>query len=243
MKLIVGNHKMNLNIKEIDEYVEFFKEKNYSNVYFAPTSIYLTKFLDNNLNTVSQDVSSFNNGAYTGDVSTSQLKSIGISYSIVGHSERRNYYHDDEFVNDKIIRLLEHDMYAILCIGEHLEERENNSYIDVLKGEIDSAFKGIKKEFLSKVIIAYEPIWSIGTGKVPENKDIEEVVSIIKDFIKENYNTTIKVLYGGSVNNNNIDTLEEIKNIDGYLVGGCSLKINEFNELIEKVKLRFNHGG
>lgn len=236
MKLIVSNHKMNLTLKEINEYISFFKEKNYSNVFFAPSSIYLTKFVDNNLNTVSQDVSAFEKGAYTGDVSAVQLRSIGINYSIVGHSERREYYDDNQFVNNKIIRLLEHDINPILCVGEKKEERENNQYKEVVFKEIDDAFKNIMQKYLIGVIIAYEPIWSIGTGLVPKNEDIEEMVTEIKRYVKEKYNIDIKVLYGGSVNNKNIEELEKISNIDGYLVGGCSIKINEFNELIEKVR-------
>ena len=172
MKLIVSNHKMNLTLKEINEYISFFKEKNYSNVFFAPSSIYLTKFVDNNLNTVSQDVSAFEKGAYTGDVSAVQLRSIGINYSIVGHSERREYYDDNQFVNNKIIRLLEHDINPILCVGEKKEERENNQYKEVVFKEIDDAFKNIMQKYLIGVIIAYEPIWSIGTGLVPKNKTI-----------------------------------------------------------------------
>ncbi len=236
MKLIVGNHKMNLSASEIVEYVNYFKEKNYSNVFFAPSNPYLMKFVDNNLNTVSQDVSPFNNGAYTGDVSASQLKSIGINYSIVGHSERREYYQDDNFVNAKVIRLLEQGLNPIICVGEKKEERENNRYKERVFEEIDEAFKNIVKNLLSSVIIAYEPIWSIGTGLVPSNDKIEEMVSEIKNYVHANYGVDIKVLYGGSVNNKNIESLEQIKNVDGYLVGGCSIKMNEFNELIEKVQ-------
>ncbi len=236
MKLIIGNHKMNLNLKEIEEYIDFFKEKNYSNVFFAPSSIYLLKFVDSNLNTVAQDVSGDTNGAYTGDISANQLKNIGVTYSIVGHSERRMYHNDDNLVNSKVIRLLEEGINPVLCIGENKEERENNTYLEKLESEIDSAFEKISKEYLSKIIIAYEPIWSIGTGIIPKNDEIEEVVRKIKTYVSEKYFVNLKVLYGGSVNNKNIDNLETIKNIDGYLVGGCSLKIKEFNELIEHVK-------
>ena len=236
MKLIVGNFKMNLDYYEIEKYIEFFKNKDYSNVFFAPSSIYLTKFVDNGLNTVSQDVSCFENGAYTGDVSSSQLKSIGVDYSIVGHSERRKYYHDSSLVNKKIIRLLEQELVPILCIGETLEEREDGKVFNVLKKEINEAFDNIKNNYLKEVIIAYEPIWSIGTGKVPKNEDIEEVVNYIKDYIKEKYKFDIKVLYGGSVNTKCILELEKITNVDGYLVGGCSLKYEEFNQLINMIK-------
>ena len=236
MKLVIGNLKMNLELNQIEEYINYFKNKNYSNVFFAPTGVYLTKFVDNGLNTVSQDVSSYENGAYTGDISSSQLKSIGISYSLVGHSERRKYYHEDTLINQKIIRLLEQKVIPILCIGESLEEREENRVFDVLKKEIDEAFLNIKKEFLQEVIIAYEPIWAIGTGKIPTSNEIEEVSTYIKKYVKEKYEFDIKVLYGGSVNNKCIDELEQIKNIDGYLVGGCSLKCEEFEKLIDKIR-------
>lgn len=236
MKLIIANHKMNLNLSEIDEYINYFKNKNYSNVFFAPSYPYLLKFVDNNLNTMSQDVSPYKNGAYTGDVSAHQLKSIGIEYSIIGHSERREYYSEDSLINEKMMRLLEHEINPVLCIGERKEERENNTYYDKLKKEIDAAFKDINIDSLSNVIIAYEPIWSIGTGLIPKNEEIKDVITKIKKYIKEKYSIDIKVLYGGSVNNKCIDELEKIDNVDGYLVGGCSLKINEFNELIEKVK-------
>lgn len=235
MKLIVGNHKMNLSLSEIEDYIDYFKKKNYSNVYFAPSNIYLLKFIDNNLNTVSQDVSSNKNGAFTGDISASQLKNIGIMYSIVGHSERREYHNDDCLVNSKLIRLLEEGINPILCIGESKEERENNIYLEKLEREIDEAFASIAKEYLSKIIVAYEPIWSIGTGLIPKNSEIEEVIRKIKNYVKEKYFIDVKVLYGGSVNNKNIDNLEAIKNIDGYLVGGCSLKKEDFAALIESI--------
>ena len=236
MKLIIGNLKMNLNYYEIEKYIEYFKEKDYSNVYFAPSSIYLQKFVDSGLITVSQDVSPYENGAYTGDVSSYQLKSLGIEYSIVGHSERRKYYNDDVLVNKKIIRLLEQEINPILCIGESKEERDSGEYLKVLEKEIVDAFSNIKKDCLESIIIAYEPVWSIGTGIVPDNSQIEEVADFIKKIIKEKYDFDIKVLYGGSVNNNCIAELEKINNIDGYLVGGCSLKCEEFEKLINNIK-------
>ena len=235
MKLIIGNLKMNLNYYDIGKYVDYFKNKNYSNVFFAPSYIYLSKFVDSGLNTVSQDVSIFESGAHTGDVSSIQLKSIGINYSLVGHSERRKYYNDSDFVNKKVIRLLEQDIVPILCVGETLEERDDGRVFDVIKDEILTAFSKIKPEFLEKVIIAYEPIWSIGTGKVPENEEIEEVINYIKRFIKDKFSFDVKVLYGGSVNNNCIKELEKIRIIDGYLVGGCSLKCEDFEKLIDSI--------
>lgn len=230
MKLVVGNFKMNLTLNEIDEYIEFFKDKKYDNVIFSPSNIYLLKFIENGMKVATQDVSFANIGAYTGDISASQLKSLGVKYSIVGHSERRKYYEDDKYVNRKLSELLNEDMIPILCIGETKEERETGVTLDIIKKEIDEAFKEIDK--LDNIIIAYEPIWSIGTGIIPTNYDIEKTITFIKEYIHEKYHTNNKVLYGGSVSNKNIDELEKLEVVDGYLVGGCSIKKEEFDSLI-----------
>ena len=236
MKLVVGNFKMNLTLDEVNEYISFFKDKKYNNVIFAPSNIYLSKFVENGLATSAQDVSFANIGAYTGDTAAVQLKSLGINYSIVGHSERRKYYTDDKYVNDKVKMLLSEDITPILCIGETKEEKDNGVTLDILKNELDVAFKDIDNSLLNKIIIAYEPIWSIGTGVIPTNEDIDTTISFIKEYIKEKYNITNKVLYGGSVSNKNIDELEKIDVVDGYLVGGCSIKKDDFNTLINNVK-------
>ena len=235
MKLIVGNFKMNLTDKDINDYIDFFKGENINNVIFSPSSIYLERFIKNGFKVASQDVSFATKGAYTGDISASQLKSIGVSYSIVGHSERRKYYYDDKYVNDKIKMLLSEGIFPILCIGEAKEERENNQTYDVLASEIMEAFKNIDTNLLNNVIIAYEPIWSIGTGIVPTNLEIENTISFIKNYINEKFHVIIKVLYGGSVNNDCITNLEMIDSIDGYLIGGCSIKKEEFDRLIKNI--------
>ena len=224
---------MNLTLDEINEYINFFKDKNYPNAIFAPSNIYLTKFIEAGLNTSAQDVSFASIGAYTGDTAAIQLKSLGIKYSIVGHSERRKYYSDDKYVNDKLKELLDKEIIPILCIGETKEEKDNGITLDVLKKEIDDAFKDIS---VDNIIIAYEPIWSIGTGVIPTNEDIYNTISFIKKYVNEKYNTNNKVLYGGSVSNKNIEELETIPVIDGYLVGGCSIKKDDFNTLINNVK-------
>lgn len=232
MKLVVGNFKMNLTLNEVNEYIDYFKNKNYPNVVFAPSSIYLSKFVENGLLTSSQDVSFMDMGAYTGDISSLQLKSIGVKYSIVGHSERRKYYSDDKYVNSKLKELINNDIIPILCIGETKEEKENGITLEVLKKEIDEAFCGNTTD---KIIIAYEPIWSIGTGVIPTNEEIYDTIKSIKDYVKDKYNTNNKVLYGGSVSNKNINELEKINIIDGYLVGGCSIKKDDFNLLINSI--------
>ena len=193
--------------------------------------------MDNGLNTCAQDVSIFDNGPCTGDISGRQIKSMGINYSLVGHSERRKNYNDGIYAKEKLIRLLEQDIIPVLCIGENLEERQSGKTFMVIENLIKEAMDEIG-DIAKKIIIAYEPIWSIstsGTGIVPKNEEIEEVSSFIKKYILNNYAYEPKVLYGGSVNNKCIDDLEKIDNIDGYLVGGCSLKCEEFEKLINSI--------
>lgn len=235
MKLVVGNFKMNLTKDEILEYIAFFKRENTARVIFAPSSIYLDNFIQNGLKVASQDVAFASSGAYTGDISASQLKSLGVNYSIVGHSERRKNYNDGKYVNEKIIQLLHEEIFPILCIGETKEEHEMGKTFDILKEEIQIAFKNIDTNSLNNVIIAYEPIWSIGTGVIPTNNDVFNTVAFIKKYLSDSYNISIKVLYGGSVNNETIVDLEQIDNIDGYLVGGCSIKKDEFSKLIKNI--------
>ena len=236
MKLVVGNFKMNLTIDEINDYIEYYKDKKYDNVIFAPSNIYLMKFVEAGLKTSSQDVSFASIGAYTGDTSASQLKSVGVDYLIVGHSERRKYYQDDRYVNGKLNELLKNEITPILCIGETKEEKDQGITLDIIKNELDEAFHNIKEIDLKKIIVAYEPIWSIGTGVIPTNEEIDKTIKEIKKYLKEKYHITNKVLYGGSVSNKNINELEKIDVIDGYLVGGCSIKKDDFNTLIGNVK-------
>ena len=236
MKLVVGNFKMNLNNTEINEYISFFKDNNYSNVIFAPSYIYLERFINNDLKVASQDIAFEEKGAFTGDISASQLKSIGVNYTIIGHSERRKYYDDNKYVNEKIKCSLNNHIVPILCVGETKEERDNRKEKEVIENELDTALKSIDKNLLHDIIIAYEPIWSIGTGIIPTNEEILEVISFIKDYLLHKYNINSKVLYGGSVNNNCIDELEKISGIDGYLVGGCSIKKDDFKKLVDRLQ-------
>lgn len=234
MKLIVANFKMNLLKKYILEYLNHFDDK-YSNVIFCPSYIYLNYFLEKKLNVGSQDVAFEENGAFTGDVSASQLKSIGVKYTIIGHSERRKYYEDDKYINKKLNCALSNELIPILCIGETKEEREKEKAYDVLTNQLDGALRAVKKNLLSNIIIAYEPIWSIGTGLVPNNQDIYNTIFFIKEHLQKQYNVNLKVLYGGSVNNQNINDLQQINNVDGYLIGGSSIDYNKFLDIIDKV--------
>ena len=230
MKLIVGNFKMNLLIDDINNYLKELSNQDFFNVVYCPSYIYLSNFIDNNLVVGAQDVSSHENGAYTGEVSATQLKQLWVKYAIIGHSERRKYFNESDILLDKVKICLKEGIIPIFCIGETKEEYNNDETLSVLKNQLDLV---LGKVNLDDVIIAYEPIWSIGTGLIPSNEEISKVIDYIKEYIYNNCKVNVKVLYGGSVNNQNIFELEKVNNIDGYLIGGCSVKADEFIKLVK----------
>ena len=223
--IVALNNKSNLDKNEFISYLDNLKKINTnSTLILCPT--YLNIPLVDGILLGSQNVSKTDDGAFTGEISARELKSYGVKYSIVGHSERREYQKEtNEDIKEKIVRLIENDITPILCIGESKLERDNNTYKEVLIKEL-SILEDVNKD----IIIAYEPIWSIGTGVIPTNEEIIEVFKLIK-FICPND----KVLYGGSANNDNIDTLKQIELIDGYLLGGLSLKPDKLGEFLDKL--------
>ena len=223
--IIALNNKSNLNKEEFISYLNSLKQiSTNSTLILCPT--YINIPLVDGVLLGSQNVSKTDNGAFTGEVSAEQLKSYNVKYSIVGHSERREYQKEtNKDIKEKIIKLIENDITPILCIGESKEERNNGTYKEVLREEL-SILEDVNKD----IIIAYEPIWSIGTGIIPTNEEIKEVFELIKSICPND-----KVLYGGSANDENIDTLKQIDLIDGYLLGGLSLKPDKLQEFLNKL--------
>ncbi len=236
MKLICANFKMNLRNSDIKNYLNVIKDKVKENVVFFPTSLYLKDFKENGYTIGSQNISFKDMGSVTGDISVLQLKDIGIDYTIIGHSERREFFNDNLYVDKKINLALNNDVKVILCIGENLEEFENKKTLDILKKELDDAIENNLDVINNdNLIIAYEPIWAIGTGKIPTSDILNKTNLEIKNYLNSKYDLSLRVLYGGSVNLENIEFLEKINSIDGYLIGGASLNPEKFLSLINKV--------
>ena len=231
--IIALNNKSNLGKEDFYVYQERIGdiEKN-SQIILCPTLLNINLFDLENVSLGAQNVSTQDPGAYTGEVSAKDLKASEVSYCIVGHSERRTYQRETlEEVHDKVKKLFEYDITPILCIGETKEEREQGLVGQVLKEEIETATYDLTEEQKTRLIIAYEPIWSIGTGIIPTLEQIDEVLRFIKTFLP---NTTL--LYGGSANEKNIDMLKQSPLIEGYLLGGLSLKPEELQIFINKLE-------
>lgn len=232
MKLIIANLKMNLTFDEILNYKKTINTK-YDNLIIAPSYIYLRDMQSENYLLASQDGYQIDKGAYTGEVSFNQLKSIGVNYSIVGHSERRHKFNEtNEIVKEKYNQAINNNVKPILCVGETKEERLSNRVKEVIDSQLVDI---IKDTNVNESIIAYEPVWAIGTGLTPNITEIEEVHKYIKDFLKK-YNVNPIVLYGGSVNLDNIKSFNESEYIDGFLIGGASLDPNNLIKMIEQCK-------
>lgn len=238
MKYFVLNHKMNLTYPEILSYREQVQKLNFSRVHFVvvPSYPYLSFFRNCSFEVGSQNVAFRKDGALTGEVSASQLSSLGVSYTIVAHSERRHVMkeNDSDFIA-KIALLLETNIKPIFCIGETQQEREQGLTDDVLKAQIEAVFSHFSIAELKNIILAYEPVWAIGTGKVAQNEDIFKTISTLKEFVLSQYQVDLPVLYGGSVNPSNISSLETVSNIDGYLIGGAGLDPNKIEAMLREV--------
>ena len=235
-KIVIGNWKMNMTREETKSLLTVIKESvktKTTDIAFAVpyTSIDIaTQVLkDTNIKVASQNVHQEPRGAYTGEISVEMLKELGVKYCLVAHSERRKYsFETDEIANKKIKILLENNINPVVCVGETLEEREKGEHLDLIRTQVKKALADIDTMHVEDVIIAYEPLWAIGTGVTATCEQAEEICSFIRYIVAEIYGVSIsnniRILYGGSVNESNAKDLFEMENIDGALVGGASLK-------------------
>ncbi len=242
---IAANWKM---YKKVDEAVEFVKRLTEKidtledrEVVIAPpfTALYPLKDLVSPswLSLSAQNCFWEEKGAYTGEISPVMLKDVGCSYTIVGHSERRQYFGEkNEDINKKLKALIKVGIRPIFCVGERLEEREAGKTFEVIKSQIDGGLDGLDSVDVAKVVIAYEPVWAIGTGKTASPQQAQEVHAFIREHLAMLTNKSvaneIRILYGGSVKPNNVDSLMSENDIDGALVGGASLEVDSFLRIV-----------
>lgn len=235
-KIIAGNWKMNKTPQEAKELIKELAplvNDSEDDVVFCVPFVDIPAAIDalkgTNIAVGAQNMHWEEKGAFTGEISADMLYELGVEYVIIGHSERRQYFAEtDETVNKKIHAALAHELIPIVCCGETLEQRENGETLDLVKGQIEKAFENISAEDAEGIIIAYEPIWAIGTGKVATKEQAQEVCAYIRMTINDLYGAEvadkIRIQYGGSVNADNAGELFVMPDIDGGLVGGASLK-------------------
>lgn len=246
-KIIAGNWKMNMLpneamnfINELEPYVKSTECEIILCVPYTDLFYSLLTAQNTNIKIGAQNMHWEENGAYTGEIAPNMLKCINVEYVIIGHSERRQYFAEtDETVNKKIKSALKHQLNPILCVGETLKQRELGLEEEVIKQQITGALNEIQEDQIEKIIIAYEPIWAIGTGKVATKEDANNMVKQIRTELAliygENIANNVSILYGGSVNKENSKELFKTSDIDGALVGGASLRVDEFNEIIKNI--------
>ena len=249
-KIVAGNWKMNLNLQEgvalATELNETLKnEKANCEVIICTPFIHLAKVADcidqNVLKLGAENCADKEKGAYTGEVSAEMVKSTGAQYVILGHSERRQYYNETaEILREKVLLALKNNLKVIFCIGETLEERESNKQNEVVKAELEGSVFNLTKDEFANIVIAYEPIWAIGTGKTATAEQAEEIHAYIRSLVAEHYDSetadNTSILYGGSCKASNAPELFGKPDIDGGLIGGASLKTADFKGIIDAWK-------
>ncbi len=248
--IIAGNWKMNKTIGEAIELAnglkrELYKVEDIDIVICTPFTALAEVAevtINSNVNLGGQNLFWEAKGAYTGEVSAGMLKDAGCKYVVIGHSERRKYFGEtNETVNKKIRAALDAGLLPIVCVGEVLEERESGKTFDVVGDHIENSLKGLSKDDIAKIILAYEPVWAIGTGKTATPEQAEEVHKFIRGLLVKLYDKDIaedvRIQYGGSVTPDNVEGLMSKENIDGALVGGASLKIESFSQIVKKSNL------
>lgn len=245
-RIIAGNWKMHKTADEAKQFTEAVLAKlpksDKVEAVICPPALYLqsltelTKGMD--LHVSAQTMHEAKEGAFTGEVSPAMLQSIGVKHVVLGHSERREYYNEtDETVNAKTKAAFEYGITPIVCVGETLEERENGSTVQIVSDQVTKAFQDVSAENAKVAVIAYEPIWAIGTGKTATAEDANEVCGAIRKHVETIYGAdvanAVRIQYGGSVKPSNIEELLSMEHIDGALVGGASLEAESFLQLVE----------
>lgn len=246
-KIVAGNWKMNLDYNEglslFSEVANMVKDEVTGNQQVVVCSPFIHLYSlaqlakgHSHVAIGAQNAHQAESGAYTGEISAKMIKSVGAQYVILGHSERRQYFGEtNELLAAKVDTVLKHDLKPIFCIGETLEEREADKHFDVIKTQLEEGIFGLSEADFAKVVLAYEPVWAIGTGKTATSEQAQEIHAFIRNAIAEQYNQQVAddttILYGGSCNAKNAPELFAQPDIDGGLIGGASLKSRDFTDI------------
>lgn len=241
--LIAANWKMNKSIREADSFIKdfkgYFKANNEEIVICPPFTLlqHLSGLINGgNIRLGAQNMHFEEKGAFTGEISPSMVKDAGCEYVILGHSERRHYFNeDDELINKKVKAALKYGLKPILCVGETLEQRESNATIKIIKNQLMGCLKNINENEVRTIVVAYEPVWAIGTGRNATPEQAQEVHSYIRKLLSDSYGSSvankIRIIYGGSVKPENSKELLSMEDINGALVGGASLDAKSFAQI------------
>jgi len=244
-KIVAGNWKMNNGLSETIELINNLKQ-NLSDsdvkVMIAPSYPFLKTAVDQvgdgSIEVISQNINDNKSGAYTGEVSIDMLNSIGVNTTLIGHSERRAYYNEDDALLLKKINLaLESNMDIIFCFGEELKDRKSNSYFDIVKAQLENTVMKLEPNSWKNIVLAYEPVWAIGTGETASAEQAQEIHKFVRNCISEHFSSEIAdnvpILYGGSVKPSNAVEIFNKKDVDGGLIGGAALNAHDFVEIIK----------
>jgi triosephosphate isomerase len=235
-KMVAGNWKMNGNRELLDTFKQHLVVPSMVDVVLCPPAVYLPLAHSDNYAVGAQNISEHEKGAHTGDVSISMLKDINVQYVILGHSERRqDHAESNELVAEKVNIALNNEVTPILCIGEPLEVRDSGEVFSYVQAQLDAVVKLCGDKFFEKAVVAYEPIWAIGTGKTASPEQAQEVHEFIRTHLSKTdaLAQKMRILYGGSVNAQNAAELFAQADIDGGLIGGASLKVDDFNVICQ----------
>ncbi|WP_293294103.1 triose-phosphate isomerase [Allomuricauda sp.] len=246
-KIVAGNWKMNKNLQETEELLAELSAKlpdTDADIIVAPTFVNLQAakeaLQDSKIQVAAQNMHFAENGAYTGEISGDMLLALGVDTVIIGHSERRAYFgEDDELLSKKVRTAVEKGLKVIFCFGEELEDRKSDKHFTVVENQLKNALFDLDASAWSKIVLAYEPVWAIGTGETASPEQAQEMHAFIRKTIADGFNSSIaedvSILYGGSVKPANASEIFSKPDVDGGLIGGASLKATDFSEIIKAI--------
>ena len=247
-KIVAGNWKMNKNSEETEDLLNDLIDKLpnavEAQIIVAPTFVNLASAVDHleftNIVVAAQNMHQNENGAYTGEISADMLKSIGVNTVILGHSERRAYFHEtDTILSQKVTTALRHDMTVIFCFGEELKDRQDKQHFNIVENQLRDGLFHIQNEDWDKIILAYEPVWAIGTGETASPEQAQEMHEFIRETVLKRFGSTIaeevSILYGGSVKPENAKEIFSKPDVDGGLIGGAALNANDFAKIVQGI--------